>query len=813
MDRFQRRKIWNALALIAINCCFLAAVLFEHSMAAPSSEKRTPLGKCLFINEICASNTVCQADDGNYYDWVELYNSSDKALDISGFGLSDHKPKPFLYTFPSDTIVPAKGYLVVFCDKNAAAADCSIAGFGLSADGESVYLTSASNEPVDNLSYTKTGSDISYGRLQDEINTLLFFDEMSPGAENTASNVRVEAPTMSHVSGFYAHDFDLVLDAEGDIFYTLDGSIPTTESTLYSGPIHISDATMQPNRLCNYTNISTSEDYTPPRESIDKATVLRAVAVNKTGKMSKAVTATFFVGDDLVRKYADEAVLSLITDEKNLFADDTGIYVTGDTYQNWLNSSEYDSTVKSVYQPSNYRNRGKEWERSAAIQLFKAAENVLTEEIGIRIHGGVTRAALQKSFTLYARKEYGSSRFEYDFYGNQNLSKFSEVITVYDSIIIRNGGDSKFSRFRDKLNQWLVSDRKLITQIMTPAIVFINGEYWGQYEITEKISDDFIASHYGIEKDHITVIKKISLEDGREESLREWRRLFSWIKEADFSDHDQYDILREKIDIESLIDYICFNVYVNTADWGTNNTAWWKSEITDRFNPYTDGKWRFIVFDTEYSSGYDKKSQASADYFDLMSSGDLSDEVIPIIFTQIIHAPSFKKQFCQTFLDLANQNFAPDRVLPMIDAYAEEYEPYALDFYKRFYPNSSFSSKKYNDYVHNFKQFYLERFNYIVPYMKSALGLTGELVNVTIQNDDAKGAAALNTLDLSMPDGAWNGKYYTDYDIHLKAAPKSGLRFRCFEISSADGTVNTVFENDVDIPIHGDTVVKIIYDE
>lgn len=349
MDRIQREKIWNALALIAINCCFFAAVLIEHSMAAPSSEKRAPLEKRLFINEICASNTVCQADDGNYYDWVELYNSSDKALDISGFGLSDHKSKPFLYTFPSNTIVPAKGYLVVFCDKNAAAADCSIAGFGLSADGESVYLTSASNEPVDNLSYTKTGSDISYGRLQDEISNTVFFDEMTPGAANTVMNIRVEAPTMSHVSGFYADDFDLLLDVKGcDIFYTLDGSIPTTESILYTGPIPISDATMQPNRLCNYTNISVYEDYTPPRESIDKATVLRAVAVNKTGKMSKAVTATFFVGDDLIRKYADEAVLSLVTDEKNLFTDDTGIYVTGDTYQNWLNSSEYDGTLKKI---------------------------------------------------------------------------------------------------------------------------------------------------------------------------------------------------------------------------------------------------------------------------------------------------------------------------------------------------------------------------------------------------------------------------------------------------------------------------------
>ena len=623
------QKLFNALMIIAIACCFLLVGFFVDSIAPTNS------GKCLFVNEICANNTVCQADDGNYYDWVELYNSSDKALDISGFGLSDHKTKPFLYTFPSDTVVPAKGYLVVFCDKNAANADRSIAGFGLSADGETVHLTSASNEAADSLSYRKIESDISYGRLQDEINTLLFFDEMTPGAANAISNVRVEAPVMSHGSGFYTDDLKLVLEADGcDIFFTLDGSIPTPESTLYTGPIPINGATMQPNRLCNYTNISTSEVYTPPYENIDKATILRAIAVNNAGKISKTVTATFFVGDDLIRDYADKAVISLISDEKNLFADNTGIYVTGDTYHNWINSSEYDSSLNTKSQPANYRNKGKDWERPAVIQFFKNSENVLTEEAGIRIHGWATRATLQKSFSLYARKEYGNSKFEYDFYDNQNLSIFAYPITEYDSIVIRNGGDFRKLRFRDKLNQRLVSDRKLITQAMTPAIVFINGEYWGQYEITEKISDDFIASHYGIDKDRVTVIKNNALEDGQEESLREWKSLVSWIKETDFSDNYNYDILREEVDIESLIDYICFNTYINTLDWGTNNTAWWKSEIKDCFNPYADGKWRFIVFDTEYSSGYDAKCNPSADYFDLMISANKS---VPIIFQQLIY--------------------------------------------------------------------------------------------------------------------------------------------------------------------------------
>ena len=72
------------------------------------------------INEICAKNNVHSAPDGNFYDWIELYNPTNSSIDISGWGLSDKEAEPFQYTFASGTTIGAKQRLIVYCDSDAA---------------------------------------------------------------------------------------------------------------------------------------------------------------------------------------------------------------------------------------------------------------------------------------------------------------------------------------------------------------------------------------------------------------------------------------------------------------------------------------------------------------------------------------------------------------------------------------------------------------------------------------------------------------------------------------------------------------------
>ena len=119
------------------------------------------------INEVCTKNTTYQSGDGNYYDWIELYNSGKSEADISGWGLSDKEEEPYRYTFPSGTHIPANGRIVVFCDSDAAANNNSIAPFGLSADGEALILSDNNGNKVNTITFGPLATDTSYGQYPD----------------------------------------------------------------------------------------------------------------------------------------------------------------------------------------------------------------------------------------------------------------------------------------------------------------------------------------------------------------------------------------------------------------------------------------------------------------------------------------------------------------------------------------------------------------------------------------------------------------------------------------------------------------------
>ena len=184
----------------------------------------------ILINEICAKNTTVDAGGGNYYDWVELYNPGTEDCDLSGYGLTDDAEKPYQYTFTSGTVIPAQGYLVIYCDKKAAQGNPAIAGFGLKNEGGVVVLSAPEDgTAVDSVTYAGLDADISFGRLDTAPDQLLKFDVMSPMGPNTADMVRVGDPVFSSAPGFYDGSFPLSIfcDEGCKIYYPTDGNTTT----------------------------------------------------------------------------------------------------------------------------------------------------------------------------------------------------------------------------------------------------------------------------------------------------------------------------------------------------------------------------------------------------------------------------------------------------------------------------------------------------------------------------------------------------------------------------------------------------------
>ncbi len=531
-------------------------------------------------------------------------------------------------------------------------------------------------------------------------------------------------------SGFYDSAFCLTVSADSGstVYYTLDGSMPDADSLQYTAPICIQDRSQDENKLSMHTDIAQPAAYAEyflPAGKTDKATVLRAVAIDSSGRQSDTVTLTYFIGyDQKAAYYQDTAVISLITDEKNLFDFDTGIYTLGKTYDDWKNGPDYDAETPDYFMPANYTQKGKAWERQATLQFFADGQLAASQDFGIRIHGGATRSYPQKSLKVYARKEYGAGKLEYDlFSGTVRQQNGSAPITEFDSFVLRNGGnDAQYTRFSDKLVQSLTADRAFLTQGMTPCILFINGEFWGQYELTEKVDADTIHSHYGVPANDVCLIKKEALESGTEAGFQEWKQLWNWIRNTDFSQQDTYGQLCSAVDMQSFMDYVSTEIYINNADWGKPNSAMWKAQTVDGSNPCADGKWRFILFDTEFSSGLYGKAQPDENSFETLLEKDcfLAD-----LFRAALANDSFRSEFADTFLEIAAQNFGKARVSSEIDRLSAARHDMAIDTYNRFWSKivgGAEAERNYQDAVDSLRQFYDQRYEFITECLEETIG-------------------------------------------------------------------------------------------
>ena len=545
-----------------------------------------------------------------------------------------------------------------------------------------------------------------------------------PAAAESAEPFDACGMHFSAKSGFYETGFSLTVTASDGvrIYYTTDGSEPTANSTLYTAPIEIADRSAEPNTLSARTDIAPDTSEPPvaaPESPVDKATVLRFTAVGADGVASPVVTNTYFIGYGTKNAYyRDLKVFSLVTDAQNLYDRSTGIFVLGDVYDNWKSSAEYDPETPPWSTPANYTQSGRAWERPACLQIFGQNGIELSQDIGIRVHGGATRSYAQKSLNIYARKDYSSGKLTNDLFSGTVTDASGQPLTEFDTFMIRNGGnDALFTRFRDKLNQALSADRAFLTQGMSPCIVFLNGEYWGHYEITEKLDAAFIHAHTGIPKKNICIVKKEALDAGSEETFAQWEKLRGWIRTTDFSDPARYEQLCGYIDMQSFMDYVSAELYINNANWDKSNMAMWRCEDADDSSPYADGKWRFIMFDTDYSTGIYGEALASDDSFaKLEKSGCFLAELL----AAACQNDSFRKQFRTTFLEIAEQNFCAQRVSGMIDRLAEDYHDLTIDTYQRFWsesPGGADAEEHYAREVESVRQFFRMRAQYMKQYL------------------------------------------------------------------------------------------------
>ena len=330
------------------------------------------LAQNLVINEILTSNIASNADeDGMPQDWIELFNKGSVAINLSGFGLSDDTAILNKWVFPNVTIGAGQYLLIWASDKNRTTPGNPLhTNYKISSSGESITLSNSSGDVLDVVPATIIPTDISYGRSPNGTGNFVFFQTITPAAENSSQGYSgvLNPPQFSQNGGFYNSDFDLIIssaDADSTIFYTLDGSEPTEnnlngitytykdqypelpeqhfgellnnsfQTYQYTNPINITDRSSQPNKV---SAISSTYDYDPsyyiPDNPIFKGTIVKAKVVKPGFISSKISTKNYFITPQGSARFS-LPVISLSINEDRFYGYENGIYVAGKVFDDW----------------------------------------------------------------------------------------------------------------------------------------------------------------------------------------------------------------------------------------------------------------------------------------------------------------------------------------------------------------------------------------------------------------------------------------------------------------------------------------------
>ena len=499
-----------------------------------------------------------------------------------------------------------------------------------------------------------------------------FFAEMFYGGmESQNSDIY-----FSKKSGFYDKEFYLKIYAPSDeIYYTLDGTEPTKSSLKYEGSILIQDASLNENQHSMRTDVCGSflaEDttYSVPNELIDKCTVLKAVYYDKNGTWSGIEERVFFVGFHEKEGYDNINIISITTDPDNLFDENQGIYVLGNSFKEFRENN--DLTESNWYRwEANYLNRGQEWEREATIHVFDETKNLeLKQNVGIRIQGGVSRGLYPKSLNIYAREIYGSNEMLYDFF---DTGYYPQRVTL------SSGGNDYYGKMRDRLGAELTEDCEFCTMNYEPYALFLNGEYWGFYYLTEKYDEHYIEHYYDVDKDNVIIIKNDKIEAGTEEDKEAYDQMKQFVENADMTLDENYQIACTMFDMQSFVDYFAAEIYMaRTVDWPSSNYALWRSrEVSEK--PYEDGKWRWMLFDVNTSA-----------LSDHLVDHDTLAWVIQgcQMFANLWSNSSFREMFTETLLEMSENIFEPELVKQKVLAYENLMMKPMDKHYQRFFGGS-----------------------------------------------------------------------------------------------------------------------------
>ncbi|NND77427.1 MAG: T9SS type A sorting domain-containing protein [Flavobacteriales bacterium] len=561
--------------------------------------------------------------------------------------------------------------------------------------------------------------NVSYGRSPDGSGQLCYFDLPSPGLSNNASSCYEGVtlpPLFSLPSGWYSGPQSTNISAvNSTIHFTINGDAPDQNDPIFTAPIDFNT-----NRVISARAYS-SDDLLP----------------------SEIVDRTYFLEED----NHGLPVFSVHTDPVHLWDWNEGIYVSGPNAQ--PNYPFFDS---NFWQP---------WSKFSRMEFFNGAQQLLGEEqLELSIHGGWSRAEPQKSF----RFNMGS-----DLTGRLEVPLFTQKpwIENVNNINIRSGGQHVGTdKIQDGMVSRLVNETYIDNMSYEPCILYLNGEYWGIYGIREKLDQHYIESNHGVPSDQVDLLNSFTTLNGSNDHFLD---AFALLSLTDPQSPFFYPFFEDRFDVKNYIDYFITETYIQNVDWmgiawGANNIKLWRPQTVD-------GKWRYMLFDTDGALGAFGQAPSHNYLEAARNPGFVSAH--SIIFDRALENPQFKCEFSQRYADLMNTIFQPEVWELTADQLVEQISPAMPDHVERW--NAPPSVGSWLNSVNNIVNYNAQRLPFAREQVSEVLGLGGQvLLEFNVEPASAGNIQVSTIVPESYP---WQGYYYMSCPIEIKAIPNEGFEF------------------------------------
>ncbi len=634
--------------------------------------------------------------------FIQLFNVTDHDISLSGASLYLRNGAEDVYVerfFPEGALIPAGGYFLVrTASPEGYDPDTSVirlddydlgwnvlldnkkwalllAPSGLTPDGSADPLSLPAvavlvsdddavtcNRTVDSLSKSKmavktdlysTGgyhvADLSRTAAADLADLC---PRTSDGRVNTVGTPRLLEVAFSHKAGVYDEAIDLVLTApEGmTIHYTIDGSDPhdSLSGRTYTSAVALTDSTAEPWG----TAIKSWDRYAgngakPDQKTLPGGYVVKAYAEGN-GQETAVFTHSYFIGAAFADYKSLIVSLSMPVGEmlgKNGF---------------YSNYDPYDDLTAT-------RPRG-----LAVMEVFdKDGTRVGNSAVELAVSGNGSSGHYMKSLRVYYK---ASNNKDGDLESDLNFNLFDghctdwegHDITSFSRLILRNSGnDNGESYLRDAYMQRTCAGLEVDTLAAMPALVFVNGDFWGAYNVRERYSPEYVEAHYGVNKDNVTLLENdyayvhtdcnmpFVVASGEEGDQDDFNDLVTYIKKHKMSVASNYKYVCDRLDIDSFIDMYACRLFWNARDWPENNIKIWKNKNPDDPSG-VDTKWHFTLLDMDMGLSLYDFTQADDSITDLAFN---HNSVVANIAVALLQNEDFEKRLAARCYQLNTEHF------------------------------------------------------------------------------------------------------------------------------------------------------------